>query len=60
MKIKLKIVSLHPGMGAMHFLPSLIGNQNASRLLLTGKVISGTEAESIYFFILFAIIIQIK
>ena len=52
MKIKMKIVSLHPGMGAMHFLPSLIGNQNALKLLLTGEVISGTEAENIYFFIL--------
>ena len=34
-------------MGATHYLPALIGNQNASRLLLTGEVISGTEAESI-------------
>eukprot|EP00026_Physarum_polycephalum_P013196 Phypoly_transcript_13573.p1 GENE.Phypoly_transcript_13573~~Phypoly_transcript_13573.p1 ORF type:complete len:296 (+),score=49.42 Phypoly_transcript_13573:92-979(+) len=40
-------LGLHPGMGATHFLPALIGNQNASRLLLTGEVISGTEAEKI-------------
>lgn len=38
-------LGLHPGMGATHFLPNLIGPQLASRLLLTGDVISGSEAE---------------
>lgn len=41
-------LGLHPGMGATHFLPNLIGNQAASRLLLTGEVISGAEAENIF------------
>lgn len=37
-------LGLHPGMAATHLLPALIGHQNASRLLLTGDVISGEEA----------------
>lgn len=37
-------LGLHPGMGATHLLPRLIGHQNASRLLLTGEVIDGDEA----------------
>lgn len=38
-------LGLHPGMGATHFLPSIVGPQVASELMLTGKVIDGTEAE---------------
>lgn len=38
-------LGLHPGMGATHYLPSIVGPQVASELLLTGKVISGDEAE---------------
>jgi enoyl-CoA hydratase/carnithine racemase len=37
-------LGLHPGMGCTHFLPALIGQQAASRLLLTGEVIKGAEA----------------
>jgi len=37
-------LGLHPGMGATHFLPSIVGPQVASELLLTGKVIQGDEA----------------
>lgn len=37
-------LGLHPGMGATHFLPSIVGPQVASELLLTGKVIDGEEA----------------
>jgi len=37
-------LGLHPGMGATHFLPSIVGPQVASELLLTGKVIQGEEA----------------
>mmetsp|Transcript_13803 Transcript_13803/g.34691 ORF Transcript_13803/g.34691 Transcript_13803/m.34691 type:complete len:305 (+) Transcript_13803:66-980(+) len=37
-------LGLHPGMGATHFLPSIVGPQVAAELLLTGKVISGEEA----------------
>jgi enoyl-CoA hydratase/carnithine racemase len=37
-------LGLHPGMGATHFLPSLVGHQIAARLLLTAEKISGAEA----------------
>lgn len=37
-------LGLHPGMGATHFLPSIVGPQVASELLLTGKLILGEEA----------------
>lgn len=37
-------LGLHPGMGATHFLPSIVGPQVASELLLTGKIIAGEEA----------------
>lgn len=37
-------LGLHPGMGATHLLPTLVGHQTASRLLLTGDVIDGEEA----------------
>lgn len=40
-------LGLHPGMGSTHFMPRLIGNQMASQLMLTGKVINGTEAHRI-------------
>lgn len=45
-KLGLTFVSLglHPGMGSTFFLPNLVGHQTASRLLLTGDVISGEEA----------------
>jgi enoyl-CoA hydratase/carnithine racemase len=38
-------LGLHPGMGATALLPALVGHQTASRLLLTGEVIDGREAE---------------
>ena len=37
-------LGLHPGMGSTHYLPRLIGHQQAARLLLTGEVVSGAEA----------------
>lgn len=40
-------LGLHPGMGCTHTLPKIVGTQTASRLLLTGEVISGVEAERI-------------
>jgi enoyl-CoA hydratase len=38
-------LGLHPGMGATHFLPQLVGPQVAGRLMLTGEVILGWEAQ---------------
>lgn len=38
-------LGLHPGMAASFLLPALVGHQVASRLLLTGDVIDGEEAE---------------
>jgi len=38
-------LGLHPGMASTHFLPKIVGPQVASQLLLTGELISGTEAE---------------
>jgi len=40
-------LGLHPGMGCTHFLPKVVGQQQASRLMLTGDVVSGTEAKEI-------------
>lgn len=40
-------LGLHPGMGSTHFLPQIVGPQAAARLLLSGEVISGTEAKAI-------------
>lgn len=40
-------LGLHPGMGATHFLPSIVGPQVASEMMLTGKVISGEEAAKV-------------
>jgi len=37
-------LGLHPGMGATFTLPALVGQQAASRLLLTGEVVDGEEA----------------
>lgn len=37
-------LGLHPGMGSTHFLPALVGHEKASRLLLTGEVITGPQA----------------
>lgn len=34
-------------MGATHFLPRIVGPQAASRLILTGDIIKGAEAERI-------------
>jgi len=38
-------LGLHPGMGSTHFLPLIVGHQQAARLLLTAEHISGAEAE---------------
>lgn len=40
-------LGLHPGMGATHFLPRLVGPQIASRMMLTGEVVDGAEAERV-------------
>lgn len=40
-------LGLHPGMGATHFLPSIVGPQIASDMMLTGKIISGEEAAKV-------------
>jgi enoyl-CoA hydratase len=40
-------LGLHPGMGATHFLPLLVGDQIAYKLLLTGDLITGEEAARI-------------
>jgi enoyl-CoA hydratase len=37
-------LGLHPGMGSTHFLPLIAGYENASRLLLSGEIVSGEEA----------------
>mmetsp|Transcript_10775 Transcript_10775/g.19030 ORF Transcript_10775/g.19030 Transcript_10775/m.19030 type:complete len:297 (+) Transcript_10775:121-1011(+) len=37
-------LGLHPGMGSTHFLPQIVGPQQAAKLLLTGDIISGDEA----------------
>merc|ERR1712025_883413 len=36
-------LGLHPGMGALHFAPLLIGPANAADLLITGRVIKAEE-----------------
>lgn len=40
-------LGLHPGMGSTHFLPRIVGPQQASKLMLTGDVIDGVEAHRI-------------
>lgn len=40
-------LGLHPGMGATHFLPRLVGPQMAAKLCLTGETITGDEAARI-------------
>lgn len=40
-------LGLHPGMGATYFVPRVIGDARARELLLTGKVISASEALNI-------------
>ena len=40
-------LGLHPGMGATHFLPRLVGPQAAARMCLTGEPVSGAEAARI-------------
>ena len=40
-------LGLHPGMGSTHFLPRIVGPQQASKLMLTGDVIDGDEAHRI-------------
>ena len=37
-------LGLHPGMGASHFLPSIVGPQVAAQMMLTGELISGSQA----------------
>lgn len=37
-------IGLSPGMGATHLLPSMVGPQLAAEMLLTGDLITGTEA----------------
>ena len=40
-------LGLHPGMGATHLLPLLIGTAKAADLIFTGRLITGREAERI-------------
>jgi len=40
-------LGLHPGMGATHFVASIAGYETAYRMLLTGDVVSGTEAKEL-------------
>ena len=40
-------LGLHPGMGSTHFLPRIVGIQQASKLMLTGQIIDGVEAQRI-------------
>jgi enoyl-CoA hydratase/carnithine racemase len=37
-------LGLHPGMGSTHFLPRIVGPQQAAKLMLTGQIIDGVEA----------------
>jgi len=37
--------SHYQGMGATHFMPAIVGPQAAARMLLTGDVVDGTEAQ---------------
>jgi len=37
-------LGLHPGMGSTHFLPRLVGVQQASLLMLTGRLVGAQEA----------------
>jgi enoyl-CoA hydratase len=39
-------LGFHPGMGASHFLPMLVGNQVSTRMLLMGETITGEEAKN--------------
>ena len=38
-------LGIHPGMGGSHMLPRLISKGKASRMLLGGKLVTGTEGE---------------
>ena len=40
-------LGLHPGMGATYLVPRIVGQSRASELLLTGRVISSSEALAI-------------
>jgi len=40
-------LGLHPGMGCTHLLGLAVGQQQASRLIFTGELISGEEAQKI-------------
>merc|ERR1712226_1715078 len=42
-------LGLHPGMGATHFVPKILGPSMAAELVLTGRVISAEEALRIGF-----------
>ena len=37
-------LGIHPGMGTTHFLPQIAGPETASRLLLSGDLVSGEQA----------------
>ncbi len=43
-------LGLHPGMGATHFLPRIIGHDAASDLLITGRTITADEAAKLGMF----------
>ena len=47
MGVTFSALGLHPGMGCTHFLPLAVGQQQAARLICTGELITGEEAEKI-------------
>ena len=47
MGVTFSSLGLHPGMGATHFLSLAVGQQQAARLIFTGELITGDEAERI-------------
>ncbi len=40
-------LSLHPGMGATHYLPRLVGPQTANKMLLTGEMLDASTAKAL-------------
>ena len=44
MGVNFSRLGIHAGLGSTHYLPKLLGNQAASYLLLTGKLIDGVDA----------------
>ena len=45
MSVNFSRLGIHPGMGSSYHLPQIVGTQQAARLMLTGCVIKGDEAQ---------------